>query len=147
MNKSFFKRRWFEFRLGYATYLTFVVAFSNFILLLYNFSDPTIRENIPFEYFIIIMGVSILGLGILFGMFHLKKQFPTEAMVSTEQNPYFYKIIQNSKEVIQFDALTAILTELEENCKDPERKAMLEFARKQILHVQVGVDTRDMKKE
>lgn len=153
LSYDFVKRRWLEFRTGYSTYLIFVVGFSNFTLILYGLA-PSIKDNIDFIPFISIAVAVILVLGILFGSNHLKRQYPVEAIVSTENNPFTYRIIPDSKEAVmykaQLDQLHAVAELLQEHIKDKNKreyhcKILNEDARL-IEGILDGRNTKDMKK-
>ena len=121
INNDFVKRRWLEFRTGYSTYLIFMLGFSNFILILYGLA-PTISGLIDFVPFVIIVFFAISIISTLIGHNHLKKQYPTEQMVLTEQNPFVYLNIPKSKEEIGFkinvDLLNSIKCLIVDNIKD-----------------------------
>lgn len=96
MTIEWIKRRWWEFRTGYGTYLTFIFGFSNFLLLLYALTP--LKDQISFLHFSIIFAAIILPSATMIGHMHNKKQLPTETKVATSLNPYLDKIIPSSKE-------------------------------------------------
>jgi len=96
MTTEWIKKRWLEFRTGYGTYLTFIIGFTNFLLLLYGLTP--LKEQINFTVFSIILAVILLPGATMIGHLHNKKQLPTEAKVTTSLNPYLDKIIPSSKE-------------------------------------------------
>lgn len=98
MKFSWVSRRWFEFRIGYSTYLVFLFGFSNFLLLLYNFF-PKVKDSLNFEIFGIIAFVLIVPVAVLFGRFHNKKQFGTESEIVAKHTFYKDKMQPESKEV------------------------------------------------
>lgn len=91
-------RRWYEFRMGYQTYMVFLFGFSNFILILYNFA-PQFKEMMPIHYFVVISFVIIVPIAITIGRYHNKSQVPTESKIQTAGYAYRDVIVPNSKEI------------------------------------------------
>ena len=103
INTALIKRSWLYFRTGYATYLVFIVGLSNFLLLLYNFTP--FKDYLDFTPFAILVVILLLPLGIIIGRLHFRKQHGTEMIISTDKNPYMYKIVPNSKDVLLVKAM------------------------------------------
>lgn len=117
------KRMWLYLRTGYSTYLIFIFGGSNFVLILYGLA-PEISDNIDFIPFVIIMIIVIPLVTISIGRKHWSKQYGTEAKVQLENNPYNYKLLELSKDVLLFkiqiemiEVMKGILVET-----DPEKK-------------------------
>jgi len=74
MNVSWFKRRWFDFRLGHTVYLAFVLAFGNFIMIAYGLYIDNLNISLEFWQFGIFLVVVYLPVAILIGAWHRKTQ-------------------------------------------------------------------------
>lgn len=96
-NAEWFSTRWFEFRHGYTTYMTFLFGFSNFILILYNFV-PEVKEFIALHYFAIIVFGVIVPVAVIIGRWHHRRHLPTESKVAAKYNEYRDKVVPDSKE-------------------------------------------------
>jgi len=89
-------RSWYYFRIGYTTYLTFLVSVGMFSSTVYYLAI----ENIPFlklafpHFVTFAMTIVLLGvpLAILVGWMHLKRSpaWKSELDISVEANPYNY---------------------------------------------------------
>ncbi len=93
MQTNFLRRRWLDFRLGHTTYLTFALAFGNFILIFHRL----LIERIPaldnifsdlwvFAVFFILI---YIPLSLLVGYWHRKTQLKVETELTLKQNPLF----------------------------------------------------------
>ena len=95
MRAAWFRRRWLDFRTGHSTYLAFILAFSNTILIVYYFLIERITffsGQIPSIGIFTLLFLGIyLPLAIIIGYWHVKTQFRTETMALWEQRPYFAK--------------------------------------------------------
>ena len=90
-------RMWFYFRIGYATYLTFLLGYVSTLVTVYYLAIknlPTLLDIfprfVPFAFLATIIGGP---LSIVLGWLHLKRSpaYSSEADVYTESNPYTYK--------------------------------------------------------
>ena len=89
----FLARLWYYFRVGYSTYLTFLLGVANTLVVVYYL----LIQNVPglqaiFGHFVIFVVVSVVigvPLSIGIGWLHLKR---TPAFISVEANPYYYKL-------------------------------------------------------
>jgi len=90
MNSSWFKRRWYNFRLGHNIYLIFLLSFTNFLVIMYTFvvsQIPLLNWVFPsIIHFAVIGAFLYIPLAVIVGHFHTKKQLPTDAKVA-------YKVI------------------------------------------------------
>jgi len=91
-------RLWYYFRIGYATYLTFVLGAVNTLVVVWYLAIrevPAIQNIfghfIPFAVVITLVGVP---LSVAFGWVHIKGSpaFTSEMDISAEANPYYYKL-------------------------------------------------------
>ena len=95
----FLTRLWFYFRIGYATYLTFLLGAVNTLVVVWYLAirDIPLVEDIfghfaPFAIFVTIVGVP---LSIAVGWVHYKRSpaYTSEIDIQIEANPYNYKLI------------------------------------------------------
>jgi len=92
-------RSWYYFRAGYGTYLALLMGYASNIVVLYKlavidnkFLDPFFPSLTVFS----IVGILVsVPTAILIGLFHIRRSgaYATEASLSTESNPYVYKLI------------------------------------------------------
>lgn len=91
-------RAWYYFRLGYATYLTFLLGYISTLVTVYYLAIKNIPslldifpKFVPFAVLATVVGVP-LSVGI--GWIHLKRSrlFSSEADIGVEANPYNYKL-------------------------------------------------------
>jgi len=95
---SFAGRLWFYFRMGYNTYLTFVLGYVTTIVTVYYLAIKSIPALLDlfhslttFAMLVAVMG-SVASIGI--GWVHMKRSpmFSAEVDVGVEANPYNYKL-------------------------------------------------------
>lgn len=91
-------RLWYYFRIGYSTYLTFLLGVANTLVVLYYLliqNVPGLQAVFPhFAVFVVISVVVGLPLSIGVGWLHLKRTpaFLSEIDIGVEANPYYYKL-------------------------------------------------------
>ena len=94
----FVTRTWYYFRMGYGTYLTFLLGYVSTLITVYYLaikSIPSLLDLfprfVPFAMLATIIGVP-LSVGI--GWVHLKRSsaYTSEQDIATESNPYNYKL-------------------------------------------------------
>jgi hypothetical protein len=95
---KFVMRMWYYFRIGYSTYLTFLLGAANTLVVVYYLA---IREMPAIESFFghfvpfaIITSLIGIPLSALIGWLHFKRTpaFAAEADIGIEANPYYYKL-------------------------------------------------------
>ena len=92
-------RAWFYFRQGYNLYLAFIIGFASNIVVLFKLGiqgNHYLEWLFPSLTVFIIVGLGVaIPLGIVTGLYHMKRTaaFAADASVSTEANPYMYKLI------------------------------------------------------
>jgi hypothetical protein len=95
---SWIRRRWYEFRMGHVTYLSFILSLTNFLLISYNFliSQVPMLKNLfsSVAYFMVIFILAYVPLTVYIGHLHMRKQLPTDLTVAGEKNPFFVKILE-----------------------------------------------------
>ncbi len=125
VNSSWVGRRWWEFRVGYTTYLAFTFNFSNFILILYGLTDWF--KDIPLHIFGILLFCAIMPFATLIGYKHNRIQLKTEQQQLQHLHPYNNKIVPNSKEVLQVQFTLKMLDWMMQTTQD---KALLDELKK-----------------
>lgn len=91
-------RSWYYFRLGYATYLTFLLGYVSTLITVYYLAIknmPDLESIFPhFATFGVLATVIGGPLAVVIGWAHLKRSglFSTEQDITVEANPYLYKL-------------------------------------------------------
>jgi hypothetical protein len=92
-------RSWFYFRTGYNTYIAFFIGFASNIIVIYRLGISENTTIAPYFHglllFAVLALVVLIPLCISVGLYHMKRTgaFAADASVSTESNPYIYKLI------------------------------------------------------
>lgn len=105
------KRRYADLRWG-ASQIGFVIGVSNFILLVYNFTD---LKQLPFELFAPLMGIILVVVYSFAGKIFRTKQMRVDHDLGFEQNPQMAKTLRMI---------------LEQNNTNPETLNQIEYLRK-----------------
>jgi len=99
-------RSWFYFRTGYNTYIAFFIGFASNVIVIYKLG---ISENgVIGPYFHSLTIFALLALAVLIpfcisaGLYHMKRTgaFAADASVSTESNPYVYKLVPGKEQEV-----------------------------------------------
>ena len=91
-------RAWYYFRLGYSTYLTFILGYVSTLITVYYLAIKNIPDLLTifphFVPFAVLATVTGVPSAVLIGWVHLKrsKLFTSELDVTVEANPYNYKL-------------------------------------------------------
>jgi len=91
-------RAWYYFRLGYSTYLTFLLGYLSTLITVYYLAIkniPYLLDLFPrFVPFAILATIIGAPLSVVIGWFHIKRSilFSSEQDISVEANPYQYKL-------------------------------------------------------
>jgi len=134
---SFAGRLWFYFRMGYNTYITFILGYVTTIVTVYYLAIKSIHELLNlfpsltlFAIAVAVMG-SIASIGI--GWVHLKRSpmYSAEADVGVEANPYNYKLAPGYTREVFAPLYLELLTQLRimmasQNLLDVERRERVE---------------------
>ncbi|RLF09365.1 MAG: hypothetical protein DRJ98_08235 [Thermoprotei archaeon] len=141
-------RAWYYFRIGYSTYLAFMVAFMSYITVIYKLAiqDLALSWVFPrFYTFIIFSLFTIVPLAVLIGWFHMKRTLAYSASVAinVESNPYNYMILPGKETEIIWPMHTLYLTALQkilekENMLSPEEKKAFEEILTKIKRLREG---------
>jgi len=99
-------RSWYYFRIGYATYLTFLLGFVSTIVTVYYLAInniPLLKLIFPSFWLFSILAIVVgVPLAIFSGYFHFKRSqaYSSEVDIGVEANPYYYKIIPGKEKDI-----------------------------------------------
>ena len=103
MKKALAFRSWFYFRMGWTTYLAFIFAAINTLVVTYYLAIerlPILKEIFPtFASYVIILVTIGVPFLILIGYVHYKKSgaYKAEADIFLESNPHLYRILTNTE--------------------------------------------------
>ena len=96
---SYLTRAWYYFRIGYSTYLTFILGYVSTLITVYYLAIkniPSLLRIFPqFAPFTILATIIGAPLSVIIGWFHLKRttSYSAEADITVESNPYSYRLI------------------------------------------------------
>ena len=105
--RNYLSRFWYYFRIGYSTYLTFLLGYVSTLITVYYLAVknlPYLLDLFPhFETFSILATIIGGPMSVAIGWLHLKRStaYSSEADISVESNPYSYKLAPG-KEVEAF---------------------------------------------
>jgi hypothetical protein len=91
-------RSWFYFRAGYSTYLSFVLAAVNTLVVVYYLAIqniPALETVFPsLTLFSVVVISAVVPFGVFLGWLHMKRSpaWRSEVDVQVEANPYYYKM-------------------------------------------------------
>ncbi len=127
-------RSWFYLRVGYGTYIAFLIGFVSNIIVIYKLAiaDTSLVSVFPHLTEFAILAVVIASpLSVIIGLYHMRRTaaFAADATVSMEANPYVYKIIPGKERevTIPLSIMTArVLLKLAGDKLTPEEKQELE---------------------
>ena len=98
MSLRWIYRGWYYFRMGYATYLTFILGYVSTLITVYYLAIknmPALLDLFPhFEGFGIIATLVGVPLAVVLGWVHMKRSrlYSSEADIAVEASPYNYKL-------------------------------------------------------
>lgn len=143
-------RAWYYFRMGYSTYLTFLLGYLSTLVTVYYLAIrniPALLDLFPHFAPFAILATLIGGpLAVVIGWVHLKRSglFSSEQDVSIEANPYQYKLPPGySKEVFTPAVLVQLriirrLAETKGLLTEAETKEMDELEKKLLILLEGG---------
>jgi len=134
---SFTGRLWFYFRMGYNTYITFIVGYLTTIVTVYYLaikSIPVLLDLFPsLTIFALTGAVAGSVLSVFVGWVHMKRSpmFSAEVDVGVESNPYNYKLPPGFNREVFGPLYLEVLSQLKmllasQNLLDIERKKRVE---------------------
>lgn len=104
INQRFIRRRWLDFRNGHSIYLIFLLTFTNFILITYNFAIkqiPILGDTISLPLFIVLFALFYIPVSMLIGYWHRKHQYSVENEALINQNWVWAWIMQYQVRLIK----------------------------------------------
>ncbi len=111
MTKSLIFRAWYYFRTGYIQYFSFIIAVVNMYTLTYYLAiENSFSIFSSFSTYVIVSSSIGLPVLILLGFIHMRRSgaFRAESEISSESNPYNYKLLPG----IHKEVLAPLLLEL-----------------------------------
>jgi len=127
-------RSWFYLRVGYGTYIAFLIGFVSNIIVIYKLAiaDTPLVSIFPhLTEFTAVAIVIASPISVIIGLFHMRRTaaYAADASVSMEANPYVYKIIPGKERevTVPLSILTArVLLKLAGDKLTAEEKQELE---------------------
>src|SRR3989442_10312391 len=124
----------FRSRVGYGTYIAFLIGFVSNIIVIYKLAiaDTSLVSVFPhLTEFTAVAIVIASPISVIIGLFHMRRTaaFAADASVSTEANPYVYKIVPGKERevTVPLSILTArVLLKLAGDKLTAEEKQELE---------------------
>jgi len=126
LKKKFGYRAWFYFRQGWTTYFAFIFAAINTLTVTYFLAIdnyPILKAVFPtFPSYVLILVIIGIPTLTLIGYLHYRKSsaYASEAEISVEQNPYWYKAPPGFSKEVQwplFLKFSEVLIKLSNNQK------------------------------
>ena len=99
-------RSWFYFRTGYNTYVAFFIGFASNVIVIYKLGISENKILGPYfqslTIFAILALIVLVPLCISAGLYHMKRTgaYAADASVSTESNPYIYKLMPGKEQEV-----------------------------------------------
>ena len=145
MQKKIVFRGWFYFRQGWGTYFAFIFAAINTMVVTYYLAiekAPFLKDIFPsfISYFVIIASIGV-PLLVMIGYIHYKKShaYASEADITVESNPYYFKLAPGITKDVLYPALLEILnsvTKLSNNQKlSEEEQERITSLNKKLNHL------------
>jgi hypothetical protein len=113
---SYLTRFWYYFRIGYSTYLTFILGYASTLVTVYYLAIkniPSLLDIFPkFVPFAALATVIGAPLSVVIGWAHLKRttSYSAEADITVESNPYSYRLVPGKEAEAFAPAYLEILT-------------------------------------
>jgi len=131
MSSKWFRKRWFDFRLGHSVYLIFLLSFSNFILIFHRLLIERIEflNDIFSElwmFIILFVGIYI-PVSIVVGAWHRKTQIKVENEQSLLNNPFMARNFRMMIDIIEGKASKDEVQKFREFLSKIEKKSDFDF--------------------
>jgi hypothetical protein len=103
-------RSWYYFRIGYNTYLVFLLGYGSTLITVYYLAVKNIPELLPlfsrFWFFAVLATTVGVPTSIMIGWIHTKRSglLSAEMDISVEANPYNYKLVPGYWKEVAFPA-------------------------------------------
>lgn len=123
---TFISRVWFYFRMGYSTYLTFLLGYVSTLVTVYYLAIknlPYLLNWFPkFESFIVFATLIGVPLCVGIGWVHLKRSslYSSEVDIGVESNPYYTKLTPGKEQEALYPTLLVLLRALRAEHDTPE---------------------------
>ena len=131
MNSNWFRRRWFDFRLGHSVYLIFLLSFSNFILIFHRLLIERIDflNNIFSDLwmFILLFVVVYFPIAVIVGAWHRKTQIKIENEQALLNNPFMARNFRMMIDIIENKASKDEVQKFREFLTKIEKKSDYDF--------------------
>jgi hypothetical protein len=105
IDRAFIRRRWLDFRNGHSIYLIFLLTFTNFILITYNFAIKQlpfgIGDYLNLPVFVALFALLYVPVAIVLGVWHRKHQYSVENEALLRQNWVWAWVMQYQIRLIQ----------------------------------------------
>ena len=105
IDRAFIRRRWLDFRNGHSIYLIFLLTFTNFILITYNFAIKQlpfgIGDYLNLPVFVVLFALLYVPVAIVLGVWHRKHQYSVENEALLRQNWVWAWVMQYQIRLIQ----------------------------------------------
>jgi len=129
--KNFLRKLWWDGRMGHTTYLMFLLAFVNFILITYSY---LLEGNMIFEKFIselwlfsIVFMALYFPIAILIGRWHTNTQISVEMTMKMLEDPITAKMVRGLLDVQTGKATKEEIEEFRNFILEIEKKDIKEF--------------------
>ena len=91
-------RSWFYLRVGYGTYIAFLIGFLSNIIVIYKLAIAQTSLVSIFPHLTVFTALAVVvasPVSIIIGLYHMRRTaaYAADATVSMEANPYVYKIV------------------------------------------------------
>jgi len=131
MSSKWFRKRWFDFRLGHSVYLIFLLSFSNFILIFHRLLIERIEflNDIFSElwmFIILFVGIYI-PVSIVVGAWHRKTQIKVENEQALLNNPFMARNFRMMIDIIEGKASKDEVQKFREFLSKIEKKSDIDF--------------------
>ena len=131
MNSNWFRRRWFDFRLGHSVYLIFLLSFSNFILIFHRLLIERVDSlnNIFSDLwmFVILFVVVYFPIAVGVGAWHRKTQIKIENEQALLNNPFMARNFRMMIDIIEGKASKDEVQKFREFLTKIEKKSDYDF--------------------
>ena len=131
IQKNLIRKLWWDGRTGHSTYLMFLLAFVNFILITYSY---LIEGNTIFQKFIsdlwlfgVVFIVLYFPISILIGRWHTKTQISVEMTMKMLEDPITAKMIRTLLDVQTGRATKEEIEEFRRFSSEIEKRGINEF--------------------
>ena len=131
MSSKWFRKRWFDFRLGHSVYLIFLLSFSNFILIFHRLLIERVEflNDIFSElwmFIILFVGIYI-PISIIVGAWHRKTQIKVENEQALLNNPFMARNFRMMIDIIEGKASKDEVQKFREFLSKIEKKSDFDF--------------------